>query len=54
MKDPAWIKKFAADDGDVIISGDWQILQHWPDLVAYIESGLISFFPSAGFGKLLH
>lgn len=51
-KDPSWIKKFAAGDGDIIISGDWQILQHWPDLVAYTESGLISFFPPSGFGKL--
>lgn len=51
-KDPTWLRNFAAEDGDVIISGDAQILQHWPDLVAYTESGLISFFPPAAFGKM--
>lgn len=50
--DPSWLRGFAADDGDVIISGDAQILQHWPDLVAYTESGLISFFPPTAFGKM--
>jgi PIN like domain len=52
VKDPHWLKKFASEDGDVIVSGDWNILQNWPDLVAYTESGLISFFPPSGFGKL--
>lgn len=51
-KDPSWLRAFADDDGDVIISGDAQILQHWPDLVAYTESGLISFFPPPAFGKM--
>jgi len=51
-KDPSWLTKFAADDGDMIISGDWKILQHWPDLVAYTESGLVSFFPPAPFGQM--
>jgi hypothetical protein len=51
-KEPNWIRKFANDNGDVIVSGDFQILQHWPDLIAYIESGLISFFPPSGFGRL--
>lgn len=52
VKDPSWIRKFADEGGDVIISGDANILQHWPDLVAYTESGLISFFPPSGFGKM--
>jgi hypothetical protein len=43
--DPDWIKKFAEEDGAAIVSGDYNILQHWPNLVAYTESGLISFFP---------
>lgn len=44
--DPDWLKAFAADDGVAIVSGDARILQNWPDLVAYTESGLISFFPA--------
>lgn len=50
--DPAWLAKFAAEDGDMIIAGDARILQHWPDLVAYTESGLVSFFPPAAFGQM--
>lgn len=45
--DPTWIRAFAADGGDVVISGDPNILRHWPNLVAYRESGLIAFFPPA-------
>lgn len=51
-KDPSWIRQFADDGGHAIISGDYQILQHWPDLIAYIESGLVSFFPPPNFDKL--
>lgn len=43
--DPDWISKFAAEDGTAIVSGDHDILQHWPNLIAYTEFGLISFFP---------
>jgi hypothetical protein len=43
--DPDWIRSFAAEDGTAIVSGDHDILQHWPNLIAYTESGLISFFP---------
>jgi hypothetical protein len=50
--DPSWISKFATDGGDAILSGDSNILQHWPDLIAYMESGLVSFFPPSGFGRL--
>lgn len=50
--DPAWLSKFAADDGDVVLSGDWNILKHWPDLIAYTESGLVSFFPPYAFKGL--
>jgi hypothetical protein len=53
VKDPAWLTKFAAEDGDMIVSGDWRILQHWPDLVAFTESGLVSFFPPAVFGQMV-
>lgn len=35
--DPSWISKFAADGGHAILSGDPNILQHWPDLIAYME-----------------
>jgi hypothetical protein len=45
-------KKFASEDGTIIVSGDYNILQNWPDLVAYTESGLISFFPPPAFGKM--
>jgi hypothetical protein len=46
-----------AEDGTAIVSGDHDILQHWPNLIAYTESGLISFFPPkayqhlSGFGR---
>lgn len=50
--DPDWIKKFAAEGGTAIVSGDDKILQHWPNLIAYTESGLISFFPPHEFKAL--
>jgi hypothetical protein len=50
--DPAWIKKFADEGGTAIVSGDHKILQHWPNLIAYSESGLISFFPPSEFAEL--
>ncbi|WP_426024596.1 hypothetical protein [Brevundimonas sp. PWP3-1b1] len=50
--DPSWIRQFAAEGGHAIVSGDARILQHWPDLVAYMESGLVSFFPPAKFDDL--
>lgn len=50
--DPDWIKKFADEGGAAIVSGDYKILQHWPNLVAYTESGLISFFPPYEFKAL--
>jgi PIN like domain len=50
--DPDWIQKFAAEDGTAIVSGDYNILQHWPNLIAYTESGLISFFPPPPFQHL--
>lgn len=50
--DPSWIRSFAAEGGHAIVSGDARILQHWPDLVAYMESGLVSFFPPAKFDDL--
>jgi hypothetical protein len=50
--DPNWIRKFADDGGQAFLSGDFQILQHWPDLIAYIGSGLIAFFPPPGFDRL--
>jgi PIN like domain len=43
--DPIWLETFAKDGGTAIVSGDYDILQHWPNLIAYTESGLISFFP---------
>jgi hypothetical protein len=51
-KDPDWLRTFAADGGTAIISGDFNILRNWPDLVAYTETGLISFFPPKGFEAL--
>ena len=47
--DPTWIRKFALEGGYAIVSGDGEILQKWPNLIAYTESGLISFFPPVGF-----
>ena len=43
---PDWLRKFADDGGTAIVSGDYAILRNWPDLVAYTETGLISFFHS--------
>jgi PIN like domain len=50
--DPDWIRKFAAEDGTAIVSGDHDILQHWPNLIAYTETGLISFFPPKAYVHL--
>jgi hypothetical protein len=50
--DPDWIKKFAEEGGTAILSGDHNILQHWPNLIAYTESGLISFFPPSEYEHL--
>ena len=50
--DPTWITAFADEDGYAILSGDARILQHWPNLIAYIESGLISFFPPSSFDEI--
>jgi hypothetical protein len=50
--DPDWIKKFASEGGTAIVSGDHNILQHWPNLIAYTESGLISFFPPKSYQAL--
>lgn len=51
-KDPDWLREFAAQGDTAIISGDFNILRNWPDLVAYTETGLISFFPPPSFEKL--
>ncbi|HLG81446.1 MAG TPA: hypothetical protein VKY22_10545 [Bradyrhizobium sp.] len=51
-EDPIWLKAFASEGGNAILSGDGRILQHWPNLIAYMESGLISFFPPANFDDL--
>jgi hypothetical protein len=50
--DPDWIKNFASEGGTAIVSGDHNILQHWPNLIAYTESGLISFFPPRDYEHL--
>jgi hypothetical protein len=50
--DPDWLQKFAAEDGTAIVSGDYNIIQHWPNLIAYTETGLISFFPPPSFQQL--
>lgn len=50
--DPDWLRQFAEEGGTAIITGDFNMLSNWPDLVAYTETGLISFFPPSGFEKL--
>jgi hypothetical protein len=50
--DPSWIRAFAADGGTAIVSGDPNILQNWPDLIAYTESDLISFWPPKEYQRL--
>lgn len=50
--DPSWIRRFAAEGGHAILSGDHRILQHWPDLIAYTESGLTSFFPPPQYDRM--
>jgi PIN like domain len=47
--DPTWLRSFATEGGNAVVSGDGNILQHWPNLIAYHESGLVSVFPPAGF-----
>lgn len=51
-QDPIWLKTFADDGGHSILSGDANIKQHWPNLIAYMESGLICFFPPSSFSEL--
>jgi len=50
--DPTWLSAFASEGGHTMISGDPRILQHWPNIVAYIESGLVCFFPPPTFANL--
>ncbi len=50
--DPDWLRQFASEGGTAIISGDFNIITHWPDLVAYTETGLIAFFPPPSFEDL--
>lgn len=50
--DPDWLKQFADDGGTAIVSGDFSIIQNWPDLVAYTETGLIAFLPPPAFEHL--
>lgn len=50
--DPDWLRAFASEDGTAIVSGDARILHNWPDLVAFTETGLISFFPPHPFEQL--
>lgn len=47
--DADWMMSFAQEGGTAIVSGDYNILRHWPDLIAYKESGLIGFFPPPAF-----
>lgn len=50
--DADWMSYFAKEGGTAIVSGDYNILKHWPDLIAYKESGLIGFFPPPAFNGL--
>lgn len=50
--DPDWLRMFRDGGGTAIVSGDFNILRNWPDLVAYTETGLISFFPPPAFEKI--
>jgi hypothetical protein len=50
--DPDWLRQFTEEGGTAIVSGDVRILQNWVDLVAYTETGLISFFPPRAFESL--
>ena len=52
-RDSDWIRKFAEEGGTAIVSGDHRILQHWPNLIAYTESGVISFFPPSEYEHLV-
>ncbi|MBM2715332.1 hypothetical protein JQK88_29820 [Mesorhizobium caraganae] len=52
IADPDWMFKFAAEGGVAMISGDHNILQKPENLIAYIESGLISIWPSHGWPEL--
>ncbi len=50
--DPEWMFRFAQEGGDAMISGDHNILQKPVNLVAYVESGLISVWPPSGWPNL--
>lgn len=50
--DADWMMAFAEDGGTAIVSGDYNILKNWPNLIAYKESGLIGFFPTPTFNGL--
>jgi hypothetical protein len=49
--DPDWLRTFADEGGTAIVSGDFRITTNWVDLVAYTETGLISFFPPTVFER---
>ena len=51
--DTDWMMAFAEDGGTAIVSGDYNILKNWPNLIAYKESGLIGFFPTPTFNGLV-
>lgn len=50
--DAQWMSSFAEAGGTAIVSGDYNILQNWPNLIAYRESKLIGFFPPPAFKAL--
>jgi hypothetical protein len=50
--DPQWMFRFRDEGGIAMISGDHNILQKPVNLVAYIESGLISIWPPPGWPDL--
>ncbi|MER8452767.1 hypothetical protein NKG60_22735 [Mesorhizobium sp. M1428] len=52
IADPDWMFKFSKAGGDAMISGDHNILQKPENLIAYIESGLVSIWPSPGWPDL--
>jgi PIN like domain len=52
LEDPEWMFRFRDEGGVAMVSGDHNILQKPINLVAYMESGLVSIWPPPGWPKL--
>jgi hypothetical protein len=49
--DPQWIRAFVGEGGTAIVSGDHDILQHWPNLIALYRIRFSFVLPAEGVSK---